>query len=244
MKLKDLLNAKLLTGLAVVGVGATIFFAVRETKKAVAAEPMPKDQPVYKTAYKFAWMYKGTILSAAITVGSIIGAQKLNEKEILALSGTIGYLAANRDKAEKWIAKTDPDGEHYQAYQYAKNPPGECFKGSLPIEDTGYGEDIFRELYTGRWLKGDLDAIEQGILRFKERFDNGERLDLNDFYFEIGLMGTLFGSTVGWNPAHSLTRRLDIDIVESEYTDEYGEVHKYRMISFDAGSFPYNWFKT
>ena len=241
MKLKDLLNAKLLTGVAVIGVGATIFFAVRETKKAVAAEPAPKDQPIYKTAYKFAWMYKGTILSAAVTVGSIIGAQKLNEKEILALSGTIGYLAANRDKAEKWIEHGDQLAPTYEEW---KNPPGECFKGSLPIEDTGYGEDIFRELYTGRWLKGDLDAIEQGILRFKERFDNGERLDLNDFYFEIGLMGTLFGSTVGWNPAHSLTRRLDIDIIESEYTDEYDEVHKYRMISFDAGSFPYNWFKT
>ena len=58
MKIKDLLNAKLLTGVAVIGVGATIFFAVRETKKAVAAEPMPKDQPMYKTAYKFAWLYR------------------------------------------------------------------------------------------------------------------------------------------------------------------------------------------
>lgn len=238
MKFKDLLNPKLLTGVAVIGVGATIFFAVRETKKAVAAEPMPKDQPVYKTAYKFAWMYKGTILSAAVTVGSIIGAQKLNEKQIAMMSATIGYLAANRDKAEQWIENGNPP-----LYDDVKNPPVEKIAKSLPIEETGNGNVLFRETYTGRWFHSNLDAVEQGILRFKDRFDNGANLSLNDFYNELALIGTMFGVTVGWNPDLSSTRILGIDIHEAEYVDKYGEVHHYYRIDFNPNDYPYNYYR-
>jgi len=238
MKLKDLLNAKLLTGVAVLGVGATIFFAVRETKKAVAAEPMPKDQPVYKTAYKFAWMYKGTILSAAVTVGSIIGAQKLNEKQIAMMSATIGYLAANRDKAEQWIENGNPP-----LYDDVKNPPVEKITKSLPIEETGNGNILFRETYTGRWFHSNLDAVEQGILQFKDRFDNGATLSLNDFYSHLALIGTMFGVTVGWNPNLSSTRILGIDINEAEYVDKYGEVHQYYRIDFNPNDYPYNYYR-
>ena len=243
MKFKDLLNPKLLTGVAVIGVGATIFFAVRETKKAVAAEPMPKDQPVYKTAYKFAWMYTGTILSAAVTVGSIIGAQKLNEKQIAMMSATIGYLAANRDKAQAWIDKTDPDGECYQAYQYAKNPPGEHIAKTLPIEETGNGKTLFRETYTGRWFYSNLDAVEQAICRFKDRFDQGDHLSLNDFYSELALMETMHGVTVGWNPDLSATRLLTIQIIPTNYVDKWGEVHNYYMIEIGPSDCPYNYYR-
>lgn len=240
MKLKNLLNAKLLTGVAVLGVGATIFFAVRETKKAVAAEPIPKDQPVYKTAYKFAWMYKGTILSAAVTVGSIIGAQKLNEKQIAMMSATIGYLAANRDKAEKWIEHGDQLAPTYEEW---KNPPVEKIAKDLPIEETGNGNILFRETYTGRWFHSNLDAVEQGILQFKDRFDNGTTLSLNDFYSHLALIGTMFGVTVGWNPNLSSTRILGIDIHEAEYVDKYGEVHRYYRIDFNPNDYPYNYYR-
>ena len=242
MKIKDLLNAKLLTGVAVIGVGATIFFAVRETKKAVAAEPMPKDQPVYKTAYKFAWMYKGTILSAAVTVGSIIGAQKLNEKQIAMMSATIGYLAANRDKAEQFIAANGAP-EVVEAYQEEKNCPTEKISKTLPIEETGNGNVLFREMYTGRWFRSNLDAVEQAIVRFKDRFDNGATLCMNDFYQELGLMGTTHGCTIGWNPDLSSTRLLTINVKETYYVDKFGEVHRYHMIEFGSSDYPYNYYR-
>lgn len=240
MKIKDLLNAKLLTGVAVIGVGATIFFAVRETKKAVAAEPMPKDQPVYKTAYKFAWMYKGTILSAAVTVGSIIGAQKLNEKQIAMMSATIGYLAANRDKAEQWIEHGD---QLAPTYEELKNPPGELIAKTLPIEETGNGKTLFRETYTGRWFYSNLDAVEQAICRFKDRFDQGAHLSLNDFYSELALMETMHGVTVGWNPDLSSTRLITIQIIPTNYVDKYGEVHNYYMIEIGPSDCPYNYYR-
>lgn len=242
MKIKDLLNAKLLTGVAVIGVGATIFFAVRETKKAVAAEPMPKDQPIYKIAYKFAWMYKGTILSAAVTVGSIIGAQKLNEKQIALMSGTIGYLAANRDKAEQFIAANGAP-EVVEAYDEVKNSPVEKVSKSLPIEETGNGDILFREMYTGRWFHSNVDAVEQAIVRFKDRFDNGATLCMNDFYQELGLMGTTHGCTIGWNPDLSSTRLLTINVKETYYVDKFGEVHRYNMIEFGPSDYPYNYYR-
>ena len=243
MKFKDLLNPKLLTGVAVIGVGATIFFAVRETKKAVAAEPMPKDQPVYKTAYKFAWMYKGTILSAAVTVGSIIGAQKLNEKQIAMMSATIGYLAANRDKAEQWIEGCDCDGDQYANYELEKNCPAENIVKTLPVEETGNGKELFRELYTGRWFYSNLDAVEQGIRRFKDRFDQGAHLSLNDFYSELALLDTMHGVTVGWNPDLSSTRLLTIEIIPAKYVDKLGELHEYYAIEIGPSDCPYNYYR-
>ena len=165
-----------------------------------------------------------------------------DEKQIALMSGTIGYLAANRDKAEQFIAANGAP-EVVEAYDEVKNSPVEKVSKSLPIEETGNGDILFREMYTGRWFHSNVDAVEQAIVRFKDRFDNGNTLCMNDFYQELGLLGTTHGCTIGWNPDLSSTRLLTINVRETYYVDKFGEVHHYHMIEFGPSDYPYNYYR-
>lgn len=215
MKIGKFINAKTLTGAAVIGVFVTAIFVAKETPKAKEAfeeefkDYTPDKQTLKVSAQKIArvaWQYKGAIISGVTTIGCIVGAQKLNTEEILKLTATVGYLAANRDKAEQYILDHD-DEDAYGNYEYDKNTdpnlrnfPGKEKGRKLPVEDTGLGDTLFRETYTGRWFISDMDSVEQAIVRIQARLDSGCVLSLNDIYNEFGLEKTMFGNTVGINP--------------------------------------------
>ena len=234
INIKKIFSPKVLTGLAVLGVFGTALFAIKESKEVVWEEydeesfevdeeeeeeaPATDIKAKVVKAGKIAYQYKGTIACATLTVLCVIGAQRLNTKELAALTATCGYLAANRDTAEQFLSDHSDGGEEWANYDYNEKTDIDRDEISrakdsgklLPIEDTGNGDILFRETYTGRWYKSNLDAVEQGIVRLNDRFDQGETLAFNEFYKEQGLAKTMFGSTVGWNTKYSDTRRIEI----------------------------------
>lgn len=256
---KNIVTPKLLSGLAVVGVLVTIFVVAKETPKANKAykdefneEDYPSEERTLKVSARkiarVAWQYKGTILAGSATIGFIIGAQKLNDKELVAAAATIGYLATNRDRAEKWIAD-EVNEDAYPNYFHEKvymedldfSPDKNSLK-LLPIEDTGNGHDLFRETYTGRWFWSNPDAVYQAARRVEDRLDQGELLSYNDVYNEFGLLSTIHGKTIGLN------RKL-MEI--SDYSDGifyFNNIHTeghvpYTRIDIEPGCLPCSLFR-
>lgn len=254
--MKKIVTPKLLSGLAVVGVFVTIFVVAKETPKANQVikdefneDDYPSEERTFKETAKkvakIAWQYKGTALAASATIGFIIGAQKLNEKELMAATATIGYLAANRDRAEQWIAEA-PDTDMYANYHHEKvhkeNLDISLDKKSLkllPIEDTGNGHDLFRETYTGRWFWSNPDAVYQAARRIEDRLDQGEILSYNDVYNEFGLLSTTHGGTIGLN--RKLMDFTD-DIFYFVHINNEGEV-PYTRIDLEPACFPCAWYQ-
>lgn len=243
---KKYLTPKLFTGLAIVGVGATVYFAVKETKDAVRKEErveQEKTEPgdgsgsqtevegedskarIKETAGRVAetlWTYKFTGTSALCTILFILASHKLSAKEIAALTATCGYLATNRDKLETEIRKL-PGGEEAlkavkaemaakKAEEAAdKEEPKKIWRYQC-VEDTGNGDLLCLEGWSGRLFRSSLDAVEQAQARFNdyrdESFDiqapSGDiesfpaALSMNELFDEYGMERTQLGHEFGW----------------------------------------------
>lgn len=194
---KKFITPKLFTGLAVIGVGVTVYFAVKETKEddRVRLEETGEEQSeevedqnseknleqmagkVVKTACR----YKGTILSSIATISFILASHKLSAKEIAALTATCGYLATNRDKLETEIRKLPGGEEALKAVkaEMAAKKAEEAAEKEEPkkvwryqcVEDTGNGSLLCLEGWSGRLFRSSLDAVEQAQARFNDYRD-------------------------------------------------------------------------
>ena len=176
---KKYLTPKLFTGLAIVGVGATVYFAVKETKDATVRKEelveQEKTEPedgsssqtevegedskarIKETAGRVAetlWTYKFTGTSALCTILFILASHKLSAKEIAALTATCGYLATNRDKLETEIKKL-PGGE--EALKAVKKEVVAKRTKDILDEENGHKKGDFWRHQSVEWTgNGDL----------------------------------------------------------------------------------------
>lgn len=246
--LKKIFTPKVLTGIAVVGVVAVAVMSAKETPNAMKEWRYIPEEPVAeKDALKFcatkvarvAWEYKGTIIASGVTIVAIIGSHKLSMKQIAALTATCGYLASNRDMLEKEIRKL-PGGEEVlkrvkkevmEKHVEEATDKEPTFKKPWhyqSVEETGNGDLLCMEAWSGRLFRSSLDAVEQAQARFNDMRDedgfdcqltNGDyasypaALSMNDLYAEYGLERTQLGHDFGW-PAdddYYPTRRIDFE---------------------------------
>ena len=198
---KKYLTPKLFTGLAIVGVGATVYFAVKETKAAekekenveesgqpeVSVEEENCDTALKQNISRMvetAFRYKGTIIASSITVSFILASHKLSAKEIAALTATCGYLATNRDKLESEIKKL-PGGEEAlkavkkeMAIKGAEQLKTEEKKVGMwkyqTIEETGNGKLLCYDHWSGRYFRSSLDAVEQAQRRINDMIEDAD----------------------------------------------------------------------
>lgn len=196
---KKYLTPKLFTGLAIVGVGATVYFAVKETKAAEKEKEhveesgqseVPVEEENSDTALKqnisrvveTAFRYKGTIIASSLTISFILASHKLSAKEIAALTATCGYLATNRDKLETEIRKL-PGGEEAlkvvkkeMAVKGAEQLKTEEKKVGMwkyqTIEETGNGKLLCYDHWSGRYFRSSLDAVEQAQRRINDMIED------------------------------------------------------------------------
>ena len=238
---KKFLTPKLFTGLAVLGVGATVYFAVKEAKDAVhkeehveetgpeeqdAVEGKDRTERIKEGASKVAeavWTYKFTASSAILTVAFILASHRLSAKELAALTATCGYLATNRDKLESELRKL-PGGEEALKRvkeEMAVKKAEEAAEKEEPkkkawryqcVEDTGNGDLLCLEGWSGRLFRSSLDAVEQAQARFNDYRDvsfdiqdrNGDiesfpaALSVNELFDEYGIERTQLGWEFGW----------------------------------------------
>ena len=145
--------------------------------------------------------YIPTALLCTLTIGTIILNHHVNHKALLGLSATTSYLVANRDKLKKFIdenPKTKKLAE--EAKTYFLPPKNSC----QTIEETGNGDLLCFEAYTGRIFRSSEEAVIDAENQLNEQYldeeDNGEfgYASYNDFYYYLHIRQTQFGHEYGW----------------------------------------------
>jgi len=208
--------------LGVAGVGVTSWLSVRCSKKAEKETEKKKKIIAYVPA----------IASGIITSGSILLSHHISRKEIVALTATCGYLAANRDKIEQKVR--EEFGEE-KLKEFKKEVTEDIskerqqedkFYQDVTIEDSGYGHVHFVEYYLGREFYCSYERVEWAEKELNRRFHNGEYVCMNDFYELVNIRKTKAGWEFGW-PASKDFYDYDIDtpIIFDNILgeDEYGE---------------------
>lgn len=211
----------ILTATGVLGVGATSWLAVRCSKKADTKETKKEKILAYAPA----------IACGIGTAGCIVGSHTLSRKEIAALTATCTYLTANRDRIEKKIQERLGDEAledvrqevAKEELQEAKKTEGkkENKKTGQTIEETGYGNELFLDLYLGRKFRSSLDRVEWAMKQLNNDFHNGNYVCMNDLYAYLGIAPTRAGDQFGWPASedyydYNLETPIEYDIVDCE----------------------------
>lgn len=149
--------------------------------------------------------YIPTALLCTLTIGTIILNHRVNSKALLGLSATTSYLVANRDKFKKVADK--PEVKKIVGKLY---PEKKEFKHQT-IEETGNGDLLCFEGYSGRIFRSSKEAVDEAIRKLDDMFLEEKYCCFNDFYRFLGIEQTHFGHQYGWVNAEDWYENLPLD---------------------------------
>lgn len=219
-------SPELLIALGVVGTGTAIVMAVVATPKAMNAiseeidrkneenlqeaeenglEEYDKVESLTKReVVKVAWKYYvPTALTAAVSIGCIIGANEINHKRNAVLATAYELTTTAMDEYKE--AVIDEVGEEKAIAIEDKVVKKRKEKADITHElmtviDTGNGDTLYYDQTSARYFRSDIVSIGESINKLNFNMMQCENyVSLNDFYEAIGLPCTSTGDDYGWN---------------------------------------------
>lgn len=205
----------ILTGLGCIGVVTTSVLAVQagmsaektvENARAVASmKREAADPPVVftrKEKFEMTWkLYLLPVCSAALTVGCVIGAQKINARRAATLAGVLALtqddLRTYKDKVREKM--TGPKAKEVDD-EIAESKGRRAIANS-EVVNIPEGDVLCVEAYTGRTFASSRNKIERAENDLNRRMLNGmgEAASLSEFYDLLGLPHTDPSDEYGWN---------------------------------------------
>lgn len=186
----------LLSAGAIFGMCCAVGTAIYATPKAKELADKYKDDKV-EAAKRVAPLYIPALLSLTAATGCIVAKDYISKKELLALTASTtaatSYLTANRDKIKK-VLEENPKVKEFKK---ALLPSKDEFKHQT-IEETGNGDLLIIEGYSGRIFRSSREAVEDAEKTVDNLFLNDKYACLNDFYKALGIELTRFGHQWGW----------------------------------------------
>lgn len=197
VKLSKIFTPKVLSGLAIVGTVATAILAAADgmnakehIDKAFSEYPEDREKTNLKVATYMIPRVGGYFIKSSVcaggTIALIVASGYLSGLTIATLTGTISYGLTHRDFLEKEASKL-PGGK--EAVRRAKEQMAKFSAEKKineekerkikrhckfqSIEETGNGDTIFIDSYSGRVFRSSLDAVEYAQCRFNDIRDEG-----------------------------------------------------------------------
>lgn len=216
-KLKFLLNENsttILTGLGVTGTVATAYLTGRATFK--AAELIAHDEavantgvepgadPVYltkKDKVKIVWkVYAPPVAAGAITITSIITANRISSKKIAALVVASGVSErAFQEYKDKVVERLGQKKHEDIRAGVAQDRVDRNPVGTNEVIVTGKGDVLFYDEHSGRYFYSTMETVRRAENRINHELLEGMGCSLSEFYDEIGMKASNYSDSVGWN---------------------------------------------
>lgn len=147
---------------------------------------------------KLVWkLYIPTGVSAAVTIGCIIGAQRVAGNKALAATTALAVseraYSAYRDKIIEEFGERKDQSIRDQVVtdEIQRNPPPTHIL-------SGPGNVLCQELYTGRYFTSDMETLRKAQNDLNERLVGGTYCTLDEWYDLIGLDYTKASNNLGW----------------------------------------------
>lgn len=219
---------EILSGLAVVGVGATVILTgdgtikackIIEEEKKEKINRIADDQPETLTEVDLTkkeillatWKcFVPAAASAAFTITCIVLSHRQSAKKIAALAGLYSISEGNLEEYKKKTKellgekKADQIAQSVADAKLESNPVQDTM-----VIDTGRGTMLCFDCLSGRYFRGSYEFIRQAANSFNEVLYSGEYcLSLNEFYSYLDLDSIGLGEEIGWTASRPL--KLDL----------------------------------
>ncbi len=176
---------------------------------------------------KATWKYyipAGVAVSA--TIISDICFYRIGMRELAALTASVTYLTSNRDKLEKKLKEVVGEEKYNEIKKEIKKElveekvkevkktdktNGTATHKRFPAEETGYGDQLFLDGWSGRFFRSSIEEVIKGINSFNDTYNtelpwpksSGEKITCcptawNDFYNFMHIVPTHQGEEFGY----------------------------------------------
>ena len=186
----------ILTGLALLGVGASVALSVRADRimnewDIDEFKQLTKEQRIKL----YARIYAPPAIAVLTTGVCIVGAHSISIKResslLLAYEGTRQMYDRYRATVQDRLG---PEEKEIAEKAASKAQP-------IPRETIVYGEGdcLFYDAYSGRYFKSTVNKIDRVVNELNYTLLREMGVSLNEFYAGIGLEGISLGDQLGWN---------------------------------------------
>ena len=186
----------ILTGLALLGIGASVALSVRADRQMHECDidefkRLTKEQRIKI----YAKIYAPPTIAILATGACIIGAHSISIKResslLLAYEGTRQMYDRYRIATQERLG---PEEKQIAEKAASKAQP-------VPRETIVYGEGdcLFYDAYSGRYFKSTVNKIDRVVNELNYTLLREMCVSLNEFYAGIGLDGISLGDQLGWN---------------------------------------------
>jgi hypothetical protein len=158
--------------------------------------PLPKSKKV-----KLTWMlYLPPVAAGAVTITSIIVANKITSKKIaaLAVAGGISERALQEYK-EKVVEKLGERQNQKIRDEIAQDRVTNHPLGSTEIILAGTGDVLCYDMLTGRYFQSNVESIKSAENKLNHDMLNHMGASLAEFHDLVGLPATPYTDSVGWS---------------------------------------------
>ena len=138
---------------------------------------------------------------STLTIASIIASVKIGNRRFAAVSAAYTLLDQNskewREKARELLgdSKLRKVDEAYADEKIGATFPEDEDK----ILTTGHGDTIFYDSWTDRYFKSAIEYVRRQVNDLNYRLISEDWIDLNEFYYAVGLGPCKAGHEFGWN---------------------------------------------
>ena len=224
-------SPEILVGLGIAGMITTTVLAVKATPKALQLIEYKKQEldtdtltplETVKTTWK---CYVPSAVSGAISIACLIGSNSVNAKRNAALATAYKLSESAFHEYRNSVIETIGDKKERTvrdkvAEKQIENNP--VTRNEIIV--TGKGQTLCFDPFSHRYFYSSLDKLNRAANKLNydivaDPFDDG--VNLNSFYDEIGLPGTMTGDGLGWNMKIGL-----IEIDPSAQVVAEGEEHE------------------
>lgn len=186
----------ILTGLALMGIGASVALSVRADRQMHEwdideFERLTKEQRIKI----YAKIYAPPAIAVLATGACIVGAHSISVRResslLLAYEGTRQVYDRYRASVQDRLG---PEEKQIAEKAASKAQP-------IPRETIVYGEGdcLFYDAYSGRYFKSTVNKIDRVVNELNYTLLREMCVSLNEFYAGIGLEGISLGDQLGWN---------------------------------------------
>ena len=165
--------------------GTTVNPEIFKPKKLTTADKLE----LVKTAAPY---YIPTAIGLIATITCILLNHKEYKKGLIAASAASAYLAANRNKIKAALEKPEVKKIIGKIL-----PTKEEFKHQT-IEETGNGDLLCIEGYSGRIFRSSREVVEEAQKQLSEQYIEDKYCCYNDYYRNLNILETQFGYDHGW----------------------------------------------
>ena len=195
----------ILTGGAVMGLFGTVVLAVGATPKAIqlieGEQCEQKELLTVPEIIQVSWKYYvPAAIMGLLTIGCIVGANKINLRRNAALAAAYGLLEVGMKEYQAKVIETFGKPKHIQVKddiardRILNNPVS-----SSEVIMTGKGETLCYEALSGRYFKSDIERITQALSKISYQMMDDSSVTLNEVYNALDLSDTKMGDLIGWH---------------------------------------------